>query len=63
MISLPRKWAKKYGLVKGDELELTERGKDLLLSTDKAQEASETIVERTQFRYDKTMRQKVKIYS
>jgi phosphate uptake regulator len=46
MISLPRKWAKKYGLKKGDDIELSERGKDLLLSTEKAvEEETSTIVE------------------
>jgi phosphate uptake regulator len=45
MISLPRKWAKKYGLKKGDEIELSERGKELLLSTEKAieEEATTTV--------------------
>ena len=45
MISLPRKWAKKYGLKKGDEVELSERGKELLLSTEKAieEEATTTV--------------------
>ena len=46
MISLPRKWAKQYGLKKGDELELTEKGKELVLTTEKAkEEESETVVE------------------
>ncbi len=46
MISLPRKWAKKHGLSKGDELELTERGKELVLATSKGlEEESRTTVE------------------
>jgi phosphate uptake regulator len=46
MISLPRKWAKKYGLKKGDEIELAERGKELLLSTAKGvEEETSTTVE------------------
>jgi len=35
MISLPRKWIKKYGLKKGDEIEMNEQGPNLLVSTEK----------------------------
>lgn len=44
MISLPRTWAKKFRIMKGDELEISERGKELILSTPKAIESEETAV-------------------
>ena len=33
MVSIPVKWARRYGVGKGDELDLQERGKELILST------------------------------
>ncbi|HLC74521.1 MAG TPA: AbrB/MazE/SpoVT family DNA-binding domain-containing protein [Candidatus Nanoarchaeia archaeon] len=33
LISLPRKWAQKHGIKKGDEIEVTEQGNKLLIST------------------------------
>jgi len=35
LISLPRKWSVKYGVKKGDELEIEEQGNKLLIGTDK----------------------------
>lgn len=32
MVSIPVKWARRYGVRKGDELEMEERGKEILLS-------------------------------
>jgi len=32
MVSIPVKWARRYGVGKGDELEMEERGKELLIS-------------------------------
>ena len=36
LVSLPIKWAKKYGIKKGNEVEVEERGKSLLIATEKA---------------------------
>ena len=36
LVSLPRTWAKRYNIQKGDELELEERESTLIISTDKA---------------------------
>jgi len=33
LISLPRKWSQKYGVKKGDELEIEENGSDLIIRT------------------------------
>ena len=33
LISLPRKWALKYGIKKGDELDVEEQGSNVLVST------------------------------
>lgn len=38
LISLPRKWAQKYGIKKGDELEVEEDGSKVIISTEKSQE-------------------------
>jgi len=38
LISLPRKWAQKYGVKKGDELEVEEDGSKVIVSTEKSQE-------------------------
>lgn len=35
VVSLPSKWTKEYDLVQGDELEVDERNKELILSTEK----------------------------
>ncbi len=35
LISLPRKWSQKYGVKKGDELEIEENGSKLLIGTEK----------------------------
>lgn len=39
MISLPRSWAKKFMLKKGDEVEIRERNKELIVTADKEGEA------------------------
>ena len=36
MVSLPSKWVKRFGVKKGDELELAEKGAALVVSTEKA---------------------------
>ncbi|MBI3032100.1 AbrB/MazE/SpoVT family DNA-binding domain-containing protein [Candidatus Woesearchaeota archaeon] len=36
LISLPRKWAQMFGVKKGEELELQEKGNKLIISTEKA---------------------------
>ena len=36
LISLPRKWSQKYGVKKGDELEIEENGSKLLIGTEKS---------------------------
>ena len=38
LISLPRKWSQKYGVKKGDELEVEDDGSRIIISTEKAQE-------------------------
>ena len=35
LISLPRKWSQKYGIKKGDEIEVEENGNKLIISNDK----------------------------
>ncbi len=35
LVSLPRKWAQHHNVLKGDELEITEQGNKILVSTDK----------------------------
>ena len=35
LISLPRKWSQKYGVMKGDEIDVEENGNQLLIRTDK----------------------------
>jgi phosphate uptake regulator len=35
LVSLPRKWSKKYNLTKGEELEIEEKGNSLLVKTEK----------------------------
>lgn len=38
LISLPRKWSQKYGVKKGDEIEVEEQGNKILLSTEQSSE-------------------------
>lgn len=38
LISLPRQWAQKYGIKKGDELEVDEQGNKICISTEKTQD-------------------------
>lgn len=38
LISLPRKWSQKYGIKKGDEIEVEEQGNTIVLSTERVQE-------------------------
>ena len=38
LISLPRPWAKRYGIKKGDELEVEEQGNKILISTEAGEE-------------------------
>lgn len=38
LVSLPRKWTQKYGVKKGDEIEVEEKGNRILLSIDKGLE-------------------------
>lgn len=46
MVSIPSKWAKKLNLDKGDEIEVEEKGKQLILSLDsKSSKKKETIIE------------------
>ena len=45
LISLPRKWSLKYGVKKGDELEVRENGTSLNISTEKVPHVEEIIVD------------------
>ena len=45
LISLPRKWSQKYGVKKGDELEITENGNKLAISTEKIPHVEEIVVD------------------
>ncbi|MBI2651142.1 phosphate uptake regulator PhoU [Candidatus Woesearchaeota archaeon] len=45
LISLPRKWAQKYGIKKGDELEVEENGYKLIIQTESAPINKEIIVD------------------
>ncbi|MBI1935631.1 phosphate uptake regulator PhoU [Candidatus Woesearchaeota archaeon] len=45
LISLPRKWTLKYGVKKGDELEITENGTSLKVSTEKTPHFEEITVD------------------
>jgi len=47
IISLPRKWSKKYNILKGDELEVEEQGNKLFIATEKTQEAGNIEVDIT----------------
>ena len=37
LISLPRKWALQHGIKKGDELEVEEKGRKIVISTEKGE--------------------------
>ena len=45
LISLPRKWSLKYNIKKGDELEITENGSKLSISTEKIPHVEEIVVD------------------
>lgn len=45
LISLPRKWSQKYGVKKGDELEIEENGTTLLIKTESTPSTKEIIVD------------------
>lgn len=45
LISLPRKWSQKYGVKKGDELEITENGGSLKITTEKVSHVEEITVD------------------
>lgn len=47
LISLPRKWSMKYGVKKGDELEVEEEGNRIVICTEKAQESGNIEVDIT----------------
>lgn len=47
LISLPRKWTIKYGVKKGDELEVEEEGSKVIISTEKSQESGNIEVDIT----------------
>lgn len=38
LVSLPRKWAQKYNIKKGDELDVEEQGNNIIIGTEKTQE-------------------------
>lgn len=38
LVSLPRKWTQKYGVKKGDEMEVEEKGNSVILTTEKGHE-------------------------
>ncbi len=42
VVSLPSKWAKNYGIKKGQEIEVIEKGKSLIICTDKEFELAKT---------------------
>jgi len=45
LISLPRKWAQKYGVKKGDEIEVEEMGSRIIISTDRGTLTDELTVD------------------
>lgn len=49
LISLPRKWSQKYGVKKGDEIEVEERGNQIVLSTEKSFEVEKVELDVTGF--------------
>ncbi|MBW2980750.1 AbrB/MazE/SpoVT family DNA-binding domain-containing protein [Candidatus Woesearchaeota archaeon] len=52
LISLPRKWAQKYGIKKGDELDVEEQGGNILVSTSKEKTVERATID---FRGSKTI--------
>ncbi|MBI2660186.1 AbrB/MazE/SpoVT family DNA-binding domain-containing protein [Candidatus Woesearchaeota archaeon] len=47
LISLPRKWSQKYGIKKGDEIEVEENGSKLVIETERSQESGNIEVDIT----------------
>lgn len=45
LISLPRKWSQKYGVKKGDELEIEENGGDLIIKTERGTSVNKTEID------------------
>ncbi len=45
MISLPSKWAKRYGIKKGDELEIKDNGKSIVVSVDQSKNIEKTSID------------------
>ncbi|HLG23498.1 MAG TPA: AbrB/MazE/SpoVT family DNA-binding domain-containing protein [Candidatus Nanoarchaeia archaeon] len=45
LVSLPRKWTLKYGVTKGEEIDVLEDGNKLIISTDKVQEFENKVLE------------------
>ena len=55
LVSLPRKWAQRYNVAKGDELEVTEEGNKLVVSTEKGAELGDIEVDITGLDRDSIM--------
>ncbi len=55
LISLPRKWSIKYGIKKGDELEIEEQGNKILIATENVQESGSIEIEVTDMDRDSLM--------
>ncbi|MCG2717718.1 MAG: AbrB/MazE/SpoVT family DNA-binding domain-containing protein [Nanoarchaeota archaeon] len=47
VVSLPSTWVKKYGLKKGEEIELTEKGKNILIKTESEESGTSTQIDVT----------------
>lgn len=45
LVSLPKKWADKYGIKKGDEIEVEERGGSIIITTEKDISSSKTQID------------------
>lgn len=45
MISLPSKWAKRYGIKKGDEVEIKDNGKSIVVSVDQSKNIEKTSID------------------
>ena len=45
VVSLPSKWVKKYGVLKGDEVEVEEQGHELIIRTKSVQKAQHVAVD------------------
>jgi len=50
LISLPRKWAVKYGIKKGDELDIIEEGDKLTIKTESEQESESKLIDLRQLK-------------